>query len=119
RPAVPPHTQRGGERRRRGAPARSPADGEDKPGNEILFSAGYPTKSGRGKIVPANVRPPDEIPDEQYPYVLSTGRVLEHWHTGAMTRRSTVLDELDPAPLPFILPPHPPNLSLNPPPPTP
>jgi formate dehydrogenase major subunit len=73
-----------------------PADAPDKPGNEILFAAGYPTKSGRGKIVPANIRPPDELPDEQYPYVLSTGRVLEHWHTGAMTRRSQVLDELEP-----------------------
>jgi formate dehydrogenase major subunit len=73
-----------------------PADAPDKPGNEILFAAGYPTKSGRGKIVPANIRPPDELPDDQYPYVLSTGRVLEHWHTGAMTRRSQVLDELEP-----------------------
>ena len=42
----------------------------------ILFATGYPTKSGRGKIVPANVLPPDEIPDEKYPFVLSTGRVL-------------------------------------------
>ena len=73
-----------------------PADAPDKPGNEILFAAGYPTKSGRGRIVPANIRPPDELPDEKYPYVLSTGRVLEHWHTGAMTRRSQVLDELEP-----------------------
>jgi len=73
-----------------------PADAEDKPGNEILFNTGYPTASGRGKIVPAHIRPPDELPDEQYPYVLSTGRVLEHWHTGAMTRRSAVLDELEP-----------------------
>src|ERR1044072_10015114 len=73
-----------------------PADAPDKPGNEILFAAGYPTKSGRGKIVPANIRPPDELPDDKYPYVLSTGRVLEHWHTGAMTRRSQALDEPEP-----------------------
>ena len=53
-----------------------PADAPDKPGNEILFAAGYPTKSGRGRIVPANIRPPDELPDDQYPYVLSTGRVV-------------------------------------------
>ena len=51
-----------------------PADGPNVPGNEILFAAGYPTASGRGKIVPAAVRPPDEIPDGQYPFVLSTGR---------------------------------------------
>ena len=42
-----------------------PADGPNVPGNEILFSAGYPTASGRGKIVPAAVRPPDEIPDDR------------------------------------------------------
>jgi formate dehydrogenase major subunit len=81
-----------------------PTDGADKPGNEIIFSAGYPTKSGRGKIVPANVLPPDEVPDEAYPYVLSTGRVLEHWHTGAMTRRSSVLDDLEPEAMAFMAP---------------
>src|SRR3954453_23478223 len=81
-----------------------PADGPNVPGNEILFSAGYPTASGRGKIVPAAVRPPDEIPDDQYPFVLSTGRVLEHWHTGAMTGRSSVLDELEPEAMAFLSP---------------
>jgi formate dehydrogenase major subunit len=81
-----------------------PTDGADKPGNEIIFSAGYPTKSGRGKIVPANVLPPDEVPDETFPYVLSTGRVLEHWHTGAMTRRSSVLDDLEPEAVAFMAP---------------
>src|SRR5215469_10957043 len=70
-----------------------PVDGPDVPGNDIIFVNGYPTESGRGKIVPARIRPPDEIPDAEYPMVLSTGRVLEHWHTGAMTRRAGVLDE--------------------------
>src|SRR5580704_17035204 len=65
-----------------------PVDSPDKPGNEIIFYAGFPTESGRAKIVPANVLPPDEVPDDAYPMVLSTGRVLEHWHTGSMTRRS-------------------------------
>ncbi len=73
-----------------------PADAPDKPGNEILFGAGFPTKSGRGKIVPAGLVPPDELPDEAYPMVLTTGRLLEHWHTGAMTRRAGVLDALEP-----------------------
>ena len=50
------------------------------------------------------MRPPDEIPDEEYPFVLSTGRVLEHWHTGAMTRRSAVLDELEPEAMAFLCP---------------
>jgi formate dehydrogenase major subunit len=81
-----------------------PVDGPDVPGNAIIFSDGFPTKSGRGKIVPANIRPPDEIPDEDYPMVLSTGRVLEHWHTGAMTRRADVLDDLEPEALAFLHP---------------
>ncbi len=73
-----------------------PCDGTDQPGNEIIFGEGFPTASGRGKIVPAGLVPPDELPDDDYPMVLTTGRLLEHWHTGAMTRRSRVLDELEP-----------------------
>src|SRR6266851_1796799 len=69
-----------------------PVDDPHLPGNEIIFTTGFPTESGRGKIVPAHVQPPDELPDDEYPMVLSTGRVLEHWHTGSMTRRSLVLD---------------------------
>ena len=84
------------ERLQREGAVTYPVDAEDKPGNEILFNTGYPTQSGRGKIVPAHIRPPDELPDEQYPYVLSTGRVLEHWHTGAMTRRAGVLNAIEP-----------------------
>jgi formate dehydrogenase major subunit len=73
-----------------------PADGPDQPGNEIIFATGFPTASGRGKVVPAQIVPPDELPDAQFPMVLSTGRVLEHWHTGAMTRRASMLDEIEP-----------------------
>ena len=73
-----------------------PCDDEDAPGTEILFSDGFPTPSGRGKFVPADIVPPDEVPDDEYPMILSTGRVLEHWHTGAMSRRATVLDALEP-----------------------
>ena len=51
---------------------------------------------GRAKLVPAKLMPPDEVPDADYPMVLTTGRQLEHWHTGAMTRRATVLDALEP-----------------------
>ncbi|MBL8705477.1 MAG: formate dehydrogenase subunit alpha, partial [Rhodospirillales bacterium] len=53
--------------------------------------------SGRGKLVPAKLVPPDEQPDAEYPMVLTTGRQLEHWHTGAMTRRATTLDALEPS----------------------
>jgi formate dehydrogenase major subunit len=73
-----------------------PCDAPDQPGNEIIFGDGFPTASGRGKIVPAGLVPPDELPDETYPMVLTTGRLLEHWHTGAMTRRAGVLDHLEP-----------------------
>jgi formate dehydrogenase major subunit len=81
-----------------------PVDAPDKPGNEIIFYAGFPTESGRAKIVPANVLPPDEVPDDEYPMVLSTGRVLEHWHTGSMTRRSGVLDAIEPEAVAFMSP---------------
>ena len=73
-----------------------PCDAPDKPGNEIIFASSFPTASGRAKIVPAGLVPPDELPDEQYPLVLTTGRLLEHWHTGSMTRRASNLDTLEP-----------------------
>jgi formate dehydrogenase major subunit len=81
-----------------------PVDDPNKPGNEIIFTAGFPTESGRAKIVPARVLPPDELPDDDYPMVLSTGRVLEHWHTGAMTRRASVLDSIEPEAVAFMSP---------------
>jgi formate dehydrogenase major subunit len=73
-----------------------PVDGADEPGHEIIFYSGFPTEDGRAKLVPAAVTPPDEVPDAEYPMVLSTGRVLEHWHTGSMTRRAGMLDALEP-----------------------
>ncbi len=81
-----------------------PVDAPDKPGNEIIFTTGFPTTSGRGRIVPARVSPPDELPDAEYPMVLSTGRVLEHWHTGSMTRRSGALDAIEPEATAFMAP---------------
>src|SRR6267378_636503 len=81
-----------------------PVDDPQKPGNEIIFTTGFPTENGRGKIVPARVVPPDELPDDEYPMVLSTGRVLEHWHTGSMTRRSHVLDQIEPEAVAFMSP---------------
>jgi len=73
-----------------------PCDAPDEPGNAIIFGAGFPTRSGRGRIVPTDLTPPNELPDEDYPMILSTGRMLEHWHTGAMTRRAARLDALEP-----------------------
>ena len=73
-----------------------PCDAPDTPGNEIMFSDGFPTASGRGRIVPTSLTPPDELPDDDFPMVLSTGRMLEHWHTGAISRRAQTLDALEP-----------------------
>jgi len=71
-------------------------DPETSEGTVVLFGDGFPTKSGRGKFSPADVAPPSELPDAEYPFVLNTGRTLPHWHTGTMTRRATVLDALEP-----------------------
>lgn len=73
-----------------------PCSAPNQPGTEIMFGDGFPTTSGRGRIVPAEILPPDELPDENYPMVLTTGRMLEHWHTGSMTRRAKILDSLEP-----------------------
>jgi formate dehydrogenase major subunit len=91
-----------------------PVDGPSQPGNDIIFMDGFPTENGRAKIVPANIRPPDEVPDMEYPMVLSTGRVLEHWHTGSMTRRAGVLDELEPEAVAFLSPRELQRLNLQP-----
>lgn len=81
-----------------------PVDGPNQPGNEIIFAQGFPTESGRARIVPAQIVAPDEVPDDAYPMVLSTGRVLEHWHTGSMTRRAGVLDDLEPEAIALMSP---------------
>ncbi len=73
-------------------PSLSPED----PGQPIVFSDGFPRKDGRAKFTPANVTAPAETPDSEYPMILTTGRQLEHWHTGSMTRRATVLDWAEP-----------------------
>jgi formate dehydrogenase major subunit len=72
-----------------------PAPGH--PGEEIVFADRFPTATGLGKMVPAEIVPPREQPDREYPFILSTGRQLEHWHTGAMTRRASQLDAIEPA----------------------
>jgi formate dehydrogenase major subunit len=73
-----------------------PSPAPDQPGSNIIFGDRFPTASGRARIVPADLTPPAEQPDAEFPMVLSTGRLLEHWHTGAMTRRAGALDELEP-----------------------
>ncbi len=73
-------------------PSLTPED----PGQAIVFAEGFPRPGGRARFTPASVVPPDEVPDADYPMILTTGRQLEHWHTGSMTRRSKVLDAVEP-----------------------
>jgi formate dehydrogenase major subunit len=75
-----------------------PCPAPDHPGQGVIFADRFPTTDGRARLVPVSPVPPSEQPDEDYPFVLITGRTLEHWHTGAMTRRATVLDTLEPEP---------------------
>jgi formate dehydrogenase major subunit len=92
------------ERLERDGAVTYPVPAPDAPGNEIIFTERFPTQIGRGRIVPAHVLPPDETPDADYPMVLSTGRILEHWHTGSMTRRADVLDSIEPEAVAFLSP---------------
>jgi formate dehydrogenase major subunit len=73
-------------------PSLSPED----PGQPIVFSDGFPRTDGRARFTPAFIVKPNEVPDLEFPMVLTTGRQLEHWHTGSMTRRSHVLDTVEP-----------------------
>ena len=73
-------------------PSLSPED----PGQAIVFGDGFPRPDGRARFTPAAIIPPDDVPDADYPLILTTGRQLEHWHTGSMTRRASVLDAVEP-----------------------
>ncbi|MDJ1015385.1 MAG: formate dehydrogenase subunit alpha [Paracoccaceae bacterium] len=73
-----------------------PSLANDDPGQAVVFGDGFPRRAGRAKFTPARVTPPAELPDERFPMVLTTGRQLEHWHTGSMTRRARVLDTVEP-----------------------
>ena len=76
-----------------------PCENVGDPGERVVFTEDFPTKSGRAKLVPAEIIPAAEQPDTEYPFVLITGRQLEHWHTGSMTRRSRALDAIEPFPV--------------------
>ncbi|WP_445000568.1 formate dehydrogenase subunit alpha [Halomonas mongoliensis] len=73
-----------------------PCPAEDAPGQDVVFADAFPRAGGRARFAPTRPLPPDEPIDADYPTVLTTGRLLEHWHTGAMTRRASVLDALEP-----------------------
>jgi formate dehydrogenase major subunit len=73
-----------------------PCPHEGDAGERVVFGEHFPTPTGRGLFVPPSGTLAEEQPDADYPLVLITGRQLEHWHTGSMTRRSAVLDAIEP-----------------------
>ena len=73
-----------------------PCESPEDPGQSIVFGDGFPTSDGLANFTPASIIPPDELPDDEFPMILITGRQLEHWHTGSMTRRSRILDSMEP-----------------------
>jgi formate dehydrogenase major subunit len=77
---------------------------EGDPGQPVVFDEDFPREGGRARFVPADIIPAAERPDADYPMVLITGRQLEHWHTGSMTRRATVLDAIEPDPVALVHP---------------
>jgi formate dehydrogenase major subunit len=81
-----------------------PLENIGDPGEPIIFTEGFPTASGRGRFVPAEFIHADELPDNEYPWIFITGRQLEHWHTGSMTRHSSTLDAIEPDPVVTIHP---------------
>jgi formate dehydrogenase major subunit len=92
------------ERLERDSSVTYPCEKEGDPGTPVIFTTHFPTATGRGKFVPADIIPAAERPDRDYPVVLITGRQLEHWHTGAMTRRAGVLDAIEPEPVASVHP---------------
>jgi formate dehydrogenase major subunit len=76
-------------------PLREPGD----PGQPIIFTDAFPTEDTRGRFVPAEYTEADELPDADFPMVFTTGRQLEHWHTGSMTRRAPILAAIEPIPV--------------------
>ena len=86
------------ERLERDSSVTYPCENEGDPGQPVVFVTHFPTATGRARFVPADLIRAAEQPDDEYPMVLITGRQLEHWHTGAMTRRSGVLDAIEPEP---------------------
>jgi formate dehydrogenase major subunit len=87
---------------------------EGDPGSEVIFEDRFPTASGMGHLKAVDLTPAAEVPDDEYPLVLITGRLLEHWHTGAMTRRATVLDAIEPVPMVSLNPAHVLELGVEP-----
>jgi len=86
-----------------------PCTREGDPGQPVIFTEDFPTADGKACFTPVHFTNADELPDADYPWVLITGRLLEHWHTGAMTRRAEVLAHIEPSPVATL---HPDDLAL-------
>jgi formate dehydrogenase major subunit len=84
------------ERLERESSVTYPCLSAEDPGQQTVFIDRFDTDDGRVHLVPADIIPANERPDANYPFVLITGRQLEHWHTGSMTRRASVLDAIEP-----------------------
>src|SRR5438874_3284042 len=69
---------------------------DDSTETSFIIYDRIPTADGKGVFVPVQYAPPIELPDDEYPFVMNTGRQLYHWHTGTMTRRATGLDQREP-----------------------
>jgi formate dehydrogenase major subunit len=79
-----------------------PCKDADDPGQSVVFVDDFPTPNGKARLVAAKSIPADEQPDDEFPLILMTGRQLEHWHTGSMTRRTEVLDAIEPVPVVYV-----------------
>jgi len=87
------------EKLRREGSLQYPVPTADSPGTPFLFADRFPTPDGRALLVPVEYLPPSELPSEEYPFFLNTGRQMYHWHTGTMTRRAEGLDSREPVPI--------------------
>ena len=102
RGAMPSITGITWERLNRDSSVTYPCADENDPGQSVVFEERFPTANGKARLVAAKSIPADEQPDEEYPLILITGRQLEHWHTGSMTRRARVLDAIEPVPVVYV-----------------
>tara|TARA_B100000035_G_scaffold11046_1_gene9321 strand:+ start:3879 stop:6638 length:2760 start_codon:yes stop_codon:yes gene_type:complete len=76
-----------------------PCTTENDPGQPIIFTEDFPTQDGLATFMPSPFINADELPNDEFEYILITGRQLEHWHTGSMTRRASMLNEIEPDPI--------------------
>jgi predicted molibdopterin-dependent oxidoreductase YjgC len=88
----------------KGAGLQYPVLTSESKGTPFLFAEAFPTADGKAIFIPVEYVAPEELPDDDYPFVMNTGRQMYHWHTGTMTRRSTGLDSREPVPVVDIHP---------------